>query len=385
MTDVNISESDLIVDHIYGGSRKGNSGDDPLPKLLGVDNGAGFRHLGKRPGVDTLRLLVLKTNFSDPVWPDNLDTDNGLFTYYGDNRTPGELHKTPRQGNAILRNLFDYAHNSTANTNFPPIFLFGGTGTYRDLRFLGLAVPGAEGMRPDDDLVAVWRMSAEGVRFQNYRSTFTVLSVGEISRAWISDAQQGKALASPHAPQAWLDWIHNRKYKPLKAAAFSVIRSPQQQSPSSDEGKAIVSMIYNRFKDRPTDFEKIAAEITKLAMPGIGELQLTRPWRDGGRDATGLYHIGHGAGAIEVEFAVEAKCYAPTSGVGVKELSRLLSRLRHRQFGVLVTTSYLALQAYSELKEDNHPVVVISAVDISEILINKIGDLRQVRVWLERF
>ena len=65
---------------------------------------------------------------------------------------------------------------------------------------------------------------------------------------------------------------------------------------------------------------------------------------------------------------MEAKCYSIESSVGVKELSRLISRLRHRQFGVLVTTSFLNLQAYRELKEDEHPIVVISARDISGIL-----------------
>lgn len=30
---------DLLVDHVYGGSRKGNASDDPLPELLGLDSG----------------------------------------------------------------------------------------------------------------------------------------------------------------------------------------------------------------------------------------------------------------------------------------------------------------------------------------------------------
>jgi hypothetical protein len=67
------------------------------------------------------------------------------------------------------------------------------------------------------------------------------------------------------------------------------------------------------------------------------------------------------------------------------ELSRLISRLRHRQFGVLVTTSYLAPQAYEELREDDHPVVVISARDIVEILKRQgIGTLPETEAWLRR-
>src|ERR1017187_5801436 len=111
---------DLSVDEVYGGSRNGNASDDPLPSLLGVDNGAGFRHLGKRPEVKTLKLLALKTSFADINWPDTLDRENGIFLYYGDKRNPGDLHQTPRQGNLMLRNLFDEAHNHCQSTHFPP-------------------------------------------------------------------------------------------------------------------------------------------------------------------------------------------------------------------------------------------------------------------------
>lgn len=37
--------------------------------------------------------------------------------------------------------------------------------------------------------------------------------------------------------------------------------------------------------------------------------------------------------------ALEAKCYDLNTGVGVEAQSRLISRFRPRQFGVLVTTS----------------------------------------------
>jgi hypothetical protein len=59
--------------------------------------------------------------------------------------------------------------------------------------------------------------------------------------------------------------------------------------------------------------------------------------------------------------ALEAKLYDPAgNGVGVRDVARLISR--HRQFGVLVTTSYVARQAYQEVRADQHPVV--AAADI---------------------
>ena len=85
-----------------------------------------------------------------------------------------------------------------------------------------------------------------------------------------------------------------------------------------------------------------------------------------------------------MDFALEAKCYSPPSAVGVKDMSRLISRLRHRQFGILVTTTCVDLQAYKEIKEDLHPIVIISAGDIVELLRrNGRGDQVAVMKWLE--
>lgn len=384
---MNLTETDLIVDHIYGGSRNGNASDDPLPRLLGVDNGAGFRHLGKRPGIDTLKLLVLKSNFNDPDWPDHLDTESGLFTYYGDNKAARGIHDTPRQGNQILRNLFDARHSSISFNHFPVILLFGGTGQYRDQRFLGLAVPGAQNLGPDDDLVAIWRSKGtDNTRFQNYKSIFTILNVPVITRQWLNDISNGSAVSSTHAPKPWLEWLSSRKYSPLYAPHSIDIRSKEQQLPKSLEDCKILSLVHSKYCKDPFGFEAAAVSIARLFMPDIGHCEITRPWRDGGRDAIGAYRIGTGRSAIDVEFALEAKCYDPMGkGVGVKELSRLLSRLRHRQFGILVTTSYLSSQAYTELKEDKHPVVIISGGDIVSTLKNRIGSLELITKWLNSF
>ncbi|MDA8119218.1 MAG: restriction endonuclease [Gammaproteobacteria bacterium] len=375
---------DLLVDKVYGGSRNGNSSDDPLPNLLGVDNGAGFRHIGQRSGVKTLKLLVLKTSFSDVSWPDTLDRENGTFVYYGDNRVPGDLHKTPRQGNLLLRNLFDEAHQHQQSSAFPPILLFGSTGTYRDVRFIGLAVPGAVGMGGDEDLVAVWRTTNDGVRFQNYKSTFTILDVPVVSRAWVKDIQAGNAISSPHAPGPWLDWVGGRKFKPLKSVPVKSVRSRQQQIPGSPELAAYANLVYEFYKKDPHAFERCAMELARLFMPAIHSWEITRPWRDGGRDALGTYRIGRGAGAIDVDFAMEAKCYGMNNGVGIKPVSRLISRLRHRQFGILVTTSYLDRQAYQELVEDGHPVVIISSGDIAAKLKERLGTLDNTKIWLQK-
>jgi hypothetical protein len=146
---------------------------------------------------------------------------------------------------------------------------------------------------------------------------------------------------------------------------------------------ATVRAIHAYFKDDPIGFEKCAVAITRMMDLNFRVFQLTRASRDGGRDAIGKYRIGHGDSAIDVDCALEAKCYAPEHAVGVKELARLISRLRHRQFGVLVTTSYVHQQAYKEIKEDEHPVVIISGGDIVRILARRgISRTEEVAAWL---
>lgn len=145
----------------------------------------------------------------------------------------------------------------------------------------------------------------------------------------------------------------------------------------------MVEAIRAHFKARPHNFEHCAAALARLLIPDIAGLDVTRPSRDGGRDAVGQLRIGSGPSGILVDFALEAKCYTPPAAVGVKDMSRLISRLRHRQFGVIVTTSCVDLQAYKEIKEDQHPILIIAAQDIVELLRrNGRGSPEVVRAWL---
>ncbi|MFC4526240.1 restriction endonuclease [Dyella halodurans] len=356
--------TDLHVDAHYTGRRSGNAGDDPLPALLSVDSQGGFRKRGKTQG--QLTMLVLTSSMDDPDWPDTLDRESGVFTYYGDNKKPGrELHETGRHGNFILRKIFAAARAGAAGrAEVPPIFLFAATGVWRDVQFLGLAVPGASDLDASEELVAIWRI-AGGERFQNYRARFTVLDAPTVSRAWIDSIINGQR--DDHlAPEAWRRWIRGGRRTPLFANRSLEWRNSREQLPQDREGRAIIQTLQSHFTGRPHAFEHCAVAIAKLMIPDIATLDVTRPSRDGGRDAIGQMRLGRGASAILVDFALEAKCYT-NRAVGVRDMSRLISRLRHRQFGVLVTTTCVDRQAYKEIKEDGHPIVIISAVDIVEL------------------
>jgi hypothetical protein len=123
-----------------------------------------------------------------------------------------------------------------------------------------------------------------------------------------------------------------------------------------------------------------------LARESVTSITATRRSADGGRDAFGLYSLGPAGDRIHLDFSLEAKCYAIGNGAGVRDVARLISRLRHRHFGIFVTTSHLGPQAYRELREDGHPVVVICGRDIGQLLrAQGLATPRAVRDWLATF
>ena len=307
----------------------------------------------------------------------------GVFTYFGDKKRPGfALHDTPRRGNKLLQSCFASLHSTPdQRSRIPPFLIFTRGDKGRDVIFRGLAVPGVEG-DPSDDLVAIWR-SKKGERFQNYRAKFTVLDTGTISRQWIDALKVGDPM-HVSAPRAWVKWATKGVYEPLVAQPTVEYRTRDQQAPPPGRDESLVWCVYEYFESNPHGFEHCAARLASMMDPNINIEVVTRPSVDGGRDAIGTYRVGPVADRISLAFALEAKCYAPQNGVGVKELSRLISRLRHREFGILVTTSFLGHQAYEELRHDRHPVVVISGADIAGILVKAgLGTSDAVERWLK--
>jgi hypothetical protein len=266
-----------------------------------------------------------------------------------------------------LRLCFDAIHGKAPRRrDVPPMLVFSRTGGGRDVKFRGLAVPGASAMAAVDDLVAIWKTAGDE-RFQNYRATFTILDTPSVSRAWLSDIAAGN-VHSLTSPDAWKVWVATGNARALEAPRTRRYRSKAEQLPQTQEGVAIAKRIYDYFRDAPVDFEACAVELARMVAPDIVDCDLTRGWVDGGRDAIGRYRIGPTADYVRVEFALEAKCYAMEHAVGVEDTSRLISRLRFRQFGILVTTSWVHQQAYREIRDDGHPVVILSARDLVELL-----------------
>jgi hypothetical protein len=361
-----LEDADLIIDRVYQGGRAGNTADDPLNKLLPVGNQGGFRACGSSKK-DTVKVAVLYTSGAEPDWPDALDPYTGVFTYFGDNRSPGRLlEDTPRNGNLLLSRVFARAHGEPADrARVPPFLLFDKPGGGRDVRFRGLLAPGSNRLSGEEDLVAVWR-TTRGQRFQNYRANFTVLDVPVVSRVWVEQLLDNDPLGS-ECPPAWRAWVESRTYTALVAPPTAIIRSREQQEPLPKD-RPLIALVHSHFASNPYGFEQFAADLWAASERNVDKVDVTRPWRDGGRDAVGDYLIGPPSDPVAVEFALEAKCYALGNSVGVRATSRLISRLRHRQFGVLVTTSHVDTQAYREIRDDGHPVVILAGRDLVEML-----------------
>jgi len=375
------------VDAIYGGSGVVGHGADPLCRLIPrCPNQGGFRAIGGQ-SFGKCTILVLSSSGADADWPDQLDSETGVYTYYGDNKAPGhELHSTPKKGNQLLADLFAAITIVADRQHTPPILVFTKTGRGRDVIFRGLAVPS---QNQEEGLVAIWRQT-HGKRFQNYRARFEILKCQQIPREWISALAGGDTKqATELAPAVWKKWITSGARDILRAPKTVQHRSKEQQLPSASDAKSVVLLAALRscFAHNPHDFEFVAAEIFRMIEPRVFDLEITKMSADGGRDAIGRIRIGgdeSDSDGIYVDFALEAKAYSESTGVGVKDTSRLISRLRHRQFGVIVTTSYVGTQAYKEIREDAHPVVIIAASDIARILRSRgFSTKAEVQKWVD--
>ncbi len=208
-----LQDADLIVDTVYSAGPQPNLAADPIGRLLPVGNQGGFRFNGSLPLPE---LVVLYSTGGVPGWPDHLDQVNGRVTYFGDNRRPGHgLLDTPKGGNRILRATFDSLNSPEERSSLPVFLYFEAVEDTRDAVFRGLLAPGAPDLSPEDSLSFVWR-SENGRRFQNFRSTFTILDAAVIPRVWLSAALSGKAM-SGGAPPAWTHWTFSGEYQALEA------------------------------------------------------------------------------------------------------------------------------------------------------------------------
>tara|TARA_B100001248_G_scaffold253945_1_gene231753 strand:- start:287 stop:1477 length:1191 start_codon:yes stop_codon:yes gene_type:complete len=373
--------TDLIVDEIYVGGTKGNRSDDVISKLFKVGNAGGIRY--QKGSLDIPKIVVLYTTGEEVDWPDSIDIETGTVTYFGDNRTPGNEIDSKR-GNKKIKAIFEALNH---RAKIPPIFLVKKEifPNKNSVKFIGLLVPGSK-KQTNEDFIAMWN-SKNNSRFQNYKITFTILDESIVKKEWIEDIISGNAVTSTHAPKSWLDWVNTGKIKPLTSRKNNELLTKADQLPKSrsTESKLLhtLNKHFGSIKNGDYYFEKFVNYIlSKYWDKNVVSIENTRFSQDGGIDGIGQYRIGIQPKTKNVQFYVQSKRYT-NSSVGVRDVARLISRIRYRQFGVMVTTSYVNKQALKEVQDDEHPIIFISAIDLIRIL--QMANIGSVKALKEAF
>ena len=266
---------DLIVDAVYMRGVGGGTHNEPLSRLLGCANLAGFRPKRRRDR-QGYAFVVLYSTRDEEEWPDHLDRAAGAYVYFGDNRKPGRTLEDP-MGNRFLSQVFAAVHSvPPERRSVPPIFVFEKIEGHH-VRFLGLAVPGATGVAPHEQLMAIWKTKRD-CRFQNYKAVFTILNAEVVSRAWIDDLIDGQPMSS-NCPLAWKAWVELGTYQALTTQLTRQHRLREEQLPTKPAEVEVLEAIYAHFANRPSDFELCAIEIAKMADENITSIVRTRPFR----------------------------------------------------------------------------------------------------------
>lgn len=128
--------------------------------------------------------------------------------------------------------------------------------------------------------MGIWK-SAEGQRFQNYRSHFTILDVPVVGRRWLYDLAAGDSLTE-HAPHAWREWVTKGHYLPLTAEPTTTIRSVAQQTVDTKLKADILETIWGHFTATPQAFDAFAARIYQMTDTRVVVDEITRGVVDGG-------------------------------------------------------------------------------------------------------
>ena len=208
-----LKNADLIVDAIYERGPTHSTAHEPLKELLSVRSTGGFRSKLKRGGKSwEYAFVVLYSTGGREEWPDSLDPEIGLCSYYGDNKKKNdEWRKTP--GNRILDYAFGMTQSSENKNRLYPFFFFTIVPNQGHAQFRGVAVPGHPSVSSDEALKIV-EMSKDGIPFQNYRGIFSLLNIPVVSRPFIEELLNGDLLGE-EAPTTWREWVEDEEYNLL--------------------------------------------------------------------------------------------------------------------------------------------------------------------------
>lgn len=255
-----LQEANLIPNTIYKGGNKGNYSDEVLSKLMRCENSGGFRKKGSLKN-SRLQYVVLYSTGKHNEWKDILNIETSEFIYYGDqDKINKDIHDTPKKGNEILRRTFDDFKKGNRG-NIVPFFIFMKE-KKRDVKFIGLAVPGSSYKSIDECLEVVTTDKLEG-KIKNYKAIFTILDIEEINLKWLEDLENSNGLTSKYVPIKWKEWVEKGDYGKLLAKEIEQDLIEQQDlNKLIIEKDLIESININEFNNLIANIDKLEFKIT---------------------------------------------------------------------------------------------------------------------------
>jgi hypothetical protein len=335
--------------------------------------GKGMRNSG---GIRTFRLRNLKSapvhafivllttgariNPGSNPWEDEVDLLAGEITYWGDAKWDARRKDIDSfVGNRSLRAAFDAVLLGRREI-VPPVLHFSKTRSGW-VRFNGLCTI--------EELELAW-FEDKGHPVQNYRARLAVLDERAVSVDWLHRRMLATSTTdlTKDGPQAWRDYQSGV----LRRIAIWAphLRSVGSQVPAA--GSADAKALAELASFAPKEFEVGVVSLFEEVRV-VHKVTQTRLSRDGGFDFFGTFLLPVPL-RYQIPFRGEVKRWK--SGVGPKDVSRLVARLRRGEFGLFVTTSYFTRQAQEEVLSDAYPTKLLSGSDVVRFM-KEVGAVRK--------
>jgi hypothetical protein len=351
--------------HQYRDTGGSSNPDDEFLRWLNI-TGSGMKNMpGIRPfkftdlrGMPVHAYIVLVTheksaNRTANPWEDFVDISAGRIIYWGDAKWHDTKTLDDFIGNVALRSAYDAV--LTGQLDIAPPILHFSKPRAGSIVFNGLCV--------FDRLELAW-FEDNGRPVRNYRAHLAILDEEFVDTDWLHRRARASRVEdlTGDGPTAW------RQYQAGLTKRLQVwaprIRSREAQLPSESSPDAL---ILDRLATMtPIQFESAVVSLFQ-ELEIVHRVTQTRPTGDGGFDFFGAFTLPPPL-EYEIDFRGEVKKYQRRTGVGAKDVSRLVARLGRGQYGLFVTTSYFSSQAQSEVLEDRYPTALFAGVDVVRLL-----------------
>ena len=356
---------EYVLGHEYRDTGSSTNPEDEFLHWLNIQ-GSGMKNM---PGIRPFKfvhlltqpfhayiVLVTHERSAKPAanpWEDIVELHAGRITYWGDAKLDAKRRLDDFLGNRALRAAYDAVLEGQLGL-VPPILHFSKPRP-GVVRFNGLCVI--------DRLELTW-FEDGGRPVRNYRAHLTVLDAEAVPVEWL----HRRALAtsttalSGDGPVAWRSYQGGHVDR-LKIWAPRIRSQASQLPEENSDGAAILQQLVRL---TPPVFEGAVVSLFE-GVEIVHAISQTRLTADGGFDFEGTITLPQPL-AYEIDFRGEVKRYARSTGVGPKDVSRLVARLGRGQYGLFVTTSYFTRQAQEEVLEDRYPARLFSGSDVVRIM-----------------